>query len=117
MNNEIKETGMFSYTVGRLWDGWLEFRDEQGKRAKDAHKSLRVTVLAERKDYQIISLKQLLEYKDEDLISKKADNRFKEDFKLYRFEWKPFQEIGKTLTFIEKTKNGNKRGKQNRSKL
>lgn len=100
--DEFKEKGMLKYTVIRLYKGALEFREDQGTRAKDAKKALKVEVQAEDYDYQIISLKELEEYKKEDLIAKNLGGKYKDPFNLYRFKWRPVQEKGRTITVIEK---------------
>jgi hypothetical protein len=101
-SNEFTEVGIAEHTVLRLYDGWLEFREEYGDKARKALKALKVKVLGEEEDYQIISLKELKQYKDEDFIKKKETKPFKPDYRLYRFKWKPFQEIGHLITVIEK---------------
>lgn len=100
--DEFTEIGTAEHTVVRLYEGFLEFRDKYGKLAKDAHKALKVKVLGEVDDYQIISLKELKQYKEEDFVKKNLGGKYKEPFNLYRFKWRPFQQIGHLITVIEK---------------
>jgi len=102
------------WTTNRLSYGALEVREENVKKALNANKSLKVIVTAECNDYMILTTEMLSH--PESIETKMASGKWKEDYTLYKYSWFPFQEIGVEL--IRKIKkDGNTRGKQNRSKL
>ena len=103
-------------TQHRLYDGSLEIRKDLADRALNANKSLKVLVSAECNDYMILN-RELLLHPTEGIGQTRTNGKFTETYALCKYTWLPFQEIGRTLRIIEKNKNGNKRGKQNRSKL
>jgi len=107
-------TAIAEWRTNRLYYGVLEVREENIKKALNANKSLKVIVTAECDDYMILDREMLLN--PEDIETRKASGKWKDDYTLYKYSWFPFQEIGVKL--IRKIKkNGNTRGKQNRSKL